>query len=119
MNLDRVSELFHENFAEYGELGASVSVWRDGAEVASLAAGWRDRAKTEPWTAETPVLFWSATKGLSAACLLHALHARSVDLETRVADVWPEFSQGGKERDRKSTRLNSSHERLSRMPSSA
>ena len=98
MNLDRVSELFHENFAEYGELGASVSVWRDGAEVASLAAGWRDRAKTEPWTAETPVLFWSATKGLSAACLLHALHARSVDLETRVADVWPEFSQGGKDR---------------------
>ena len=35
----------------------------------SLAGGWRDRKETSPWTAETPVLFWSATKGLAAAGL--------------------------------------------------
>ena len=97
MNLPRVTELFHENFAAHGELGASVCVWRDGREVLSLADGFRDRAKTQPWTAATPVLFWSATKGLAAACLLHALQSRGLDLALRVAEVWPEFARGGKE----------------------
>jgi CubicO group peptidase (beta-lactamase class C family) len=93
----RIARLFHENFATRGELGASVSVWKDGREILSLAAGFQDRAKTEPWTAETPVLFWSATKGLSAACLLHACERRGVPLHTRVAELWPDFAQSGKE----------------------
>ncbi len=98
MHIERITELFHENFAAFGELGASVSVWQGGREVLSLAGGWKDRAKTEPWTAETPVLFWSATKGLSAACLLHACQAHGVAPITPVAEVWPEFSQAGKGR---------------------
>ena len=92
----RMTALFHENFAAYGELGASVSVWREGREVVSLAGGFRDRAQTEPWTSETPVLFWSATKGLAAACLLHACQEHGLAPLTRVAEVWPEFAQAGK-----------------------
>ena len=98
MPFPRPAELFADNFASYGELGASVCVWRDGAEVLSLADGWCDRERTQPWTAETPVLIWSATKGLAAACLLHALQARALDPLMRVSECWPEFSQGGKER---------------------
>ncbi len=98
MNLQRVAELFDENFSERGELGASVCVWSGGQEVLSLAAGWCDREHTQPWTAETPVLFWSATKGMAAACLLHALQEAGLGLETRVAEVWPEFAQRGKNR---------------------
>lgn len=98
MDLDRLTDLFHENFAERGELGASVSVWCDGAEVLSLAGGFCDREQTQPWTAKTPVLFWSATKGLASACLLHALQERALDPLVRVSECWPEFSQGGKER---------------------
>ena len=98
MPLEKLSALFEENFTAYGELGASVCVWREGREVLSLAGGFRDRARTEPWTAETPVLFWSATKGLAAACLLHACQERGVALETRVAELWPDFAQAGKER---------------------
>jgi CubicO group peptidase (beta-lactamase class C family) len=97
MDSARIAELFAENFTRFGELGASVSVWRDGEEVLSLADGWCDRERTQPWMAETPVLFWSATKGLSAACLLHALQKRSIDpTTTRVCKVWPEFVQNGK-----------------------
>src|SRR5688572_17991873 len=89
---------FDENFANAGELGASVSVWQHGRETASLAAGWCDREQTKPWTTETPVLFWSATKGLAAACVLHALQERSLDpLNVTVAQLWPEFAQSGKE----------------------
>ncbi len=98
MPLEKLSALFEENFTAFGELGASVCVWREGREVLSLAGGFCDRARTEPWTAETPVLFWSATKGLAAACLLHACQERGVALDTRVAELWPDFAQAGKER---------------------
>jgi CubicO group peptidase (beta-lactamase class C family) len=98
MNLQRVADLFHKNFAARGELGASVGAWQNGREVLSLAGGWCDRERTMGWTAETPVLFWSATKGMAAACVLHALQEAGMDLQTRVAEVWPEFAQGGKER---------------------
>ncbi len=98
MPAERIAELFHENFSQYGELGASVSVWRDGQEIVSLAAGWKDRQEEQPWTAETMVLFWSATKGLAAACLLHACQEHGIELTTPVAAVWPEFAHAGKER---------------------
>lgn len=97
MNLDRLASLFAENFTAHGELGASVCVWHEGREVLSLADGFKDRAKTEPWTAETMALVWSATKGPAAACVLHACQEHGVDLTTRVADVWPEFAPAGKE----------------------
>ena len=98
MPADWMTALFDENFAAFGELGASVSVWREGREVVSLAGGFRDRALSEPWTAGTPVLFWSATKGLAAACLLHACQEHGLALLTRVAELWPAFAQAGKGR---------------------
>jgi CubicO group peptidase (beta-lactamase class C family) len=87
MHTEHLTALFHENFAAFGELGASVCVWHEGREVLSLAGGFRDRAKTEPWSAETPVLFWSATKGLAAACLLHACQEHGVAPLTPVAGM--------------------------------
>jgi CubicO group peptidase (beta-lactamase class C family) len=99
LNTRRITELFQENLENLGELGASVSVWRRGEQVLSLAGGWRDRERTKAWREETPVLFWSATKGLTAACVLHALQEHSLDPNaTRVAEVWPEFAQNGKDR---------------------
>ena len=98
MNLDRLATQFHENFASRGELGASVSVWQAGREILSLAYGFSDRERTRPWTAQTPVLFWSATKGLASGCLLHACQEYGIALSTKVASVWPEFAAGGKEK---------------------
>ena len=86
-----------ENFARFGDIGASLSIWRDGREIVSLANGWRDRQRSEPWTARTAVLVWSATKGPAAACALHAMQERGLTLATPVAEIWPEFGQHGKE----------------------
>jgi CubicO group peptidase (beta-lactamase class C family) len=94
--MDRAGEIFAENFASGGELGASVSVWQGGREILSLAGGWKDRQQTLPWTAETPVLVWSASKGPAAACVLHAMQEHGLTLDSRVAEVWPEFAQNGK-----------------------
>lgn len=94
LGLDRVREAFARNFEEGLEVGAAVSVWVDRTEVLSLHGGWKDRARTEAWEAGTAVLIWSATKGLTSACLLHLLGAE--ELDAPVATVWPEFAAAGK-----------------------
>ena len=95
---ERIRPLFEENFSCFGELGAAVSIWQGGESMLELQGGFRDARRETPWTSETIVLFWSATKGLASACLLHVLQERRVTLERRVAEFWPEFAQGGKER---------------------
>src|ERR1041385_7619890 len=80
----RVAQLFQENFSRYGELGAAVSVWQYGKPILELHGGFRDAKREQPWTSDTIVLFWSATKGLGSACLLHALQEHEIGLDQRV-----------------------------------
>ena len=94
---EQLEPLFQENFARFGELGAAVSVWREGQEVLDLHDGFRDARHGHPWTADTIVLIWSATKGLGSACLLHILQQQNIGLERPVVEFWPEFGQAGKE----------------------
>lgn len=96
MDLQGFIDLFAESFDRSGELGASVCIRRNGEEVLHLADGYRDREKTFPWTKETPVLIWSATKALSSACLIHAACEHGVELDRKVVDLWPEYGQNGK-----------------------
>ena len=90
--------LFVENFEKFGELGAAVSVWQDGKPLVDLHGGSRDVHRDQPWTADTLVLVWSATKGIGSACVLHALQEHKIDISQRVAEFWPEFAQAGKEK---------------------
>ena len=97
MEREYLASLFQENFTRFGELGAAVSVWQQGKPLLELQGGFRDSKREQPWTPDTIVLFWSATKGLGSACLLHVLQEREIKLERRVAEFWPEFSQAGKD----------------------
>jgi CubicO group peptidase (beta-lactamase class C family) len=92
-----IAKLFEENFARCGELGAAISIWQNGKPVLDLHGGFRDANRQKPWTADTLVLIWSATKGLGSACLLHVLQENSITIERRVAEFWPEFAQHGKD----------------------
>jgi CubicO group peptidase (beta-lactamase class C family) len=92
----RLEPLFQENFEKFGELGAAVSVWQNGKPVVDLCGGFCDARHEKPWTADTLVLVWSATKGIGSACVLHALQQHDVELDRRVAELWPEFAQAGK-----------------------
>lgn len=94
---ERMRLAFEENFQRGVEVGAAVSVWKDGGEALSLFGGWRDGARTLAWEKDTLVLVWSATKGLAATCVLHVLERRGIPLDARVAEFWPEFGQCGKE----------------------
>jgi CubicO group peptidase (beta-lactamase class C family) len=93
----RLEPLFQENFGKFGELGAAVSVWQNGNKLLELHGGFRDAQREQPWTEDTIVLIWSATKGLGSACLLHVLQEHKIDIEQRVGEFWPEFAQAGKE----------------------
>src|SRR5881392_692692 len=82
----RLEPLFQENFEKFGELGAAVSVWQNGEPVIDLHGGFRDAGRQQPWTDDTIVLIWSATKALGSACLLHVLQEHKIDVERRVAE---------------------------------
>ena len=92
-----LASVFEENFAKRGELGASVSVWRGGREIAALAGGFKDRQRTQPWHAGTLALVYSATKGPAAACVLKCLCDAGIPLDAPVASVWSRFALAGKE----------------------
>jgi CubicO group peptidase (beta-lactamase class C family) len=94
----RIEALFRENFDKFGELGAAVSIWQNGKSIVDLHGGFCDARREKPWTADTLVLIWSATKGLGSACVLHALQENKIDISQRVVEFWPEFAQAGKEK---------------------
>jgi CubicO group peptidase (beta-lactamase class C family) len=94
----RLEPLFRENFEKFGELGAAVSIWENGKPVVDLYGGFRDARREKPWTTDTVVLIWSATKGLGTACVLHVLQEHEIEIDQQVTEFWPEFAQAGKER---------------------
>jgi CubicO group peptidase (beta-lactamase class C family) len=95
---EHLDPLFRENFEKLGELGASVSIWQDGKPLVDLYGGFRDTRREHPWTTDTIVLVWSATKGIGSACVLHVLQENKIDVDRRVAEFWPEFAQAGKDK---------------------
>ena len=93
----RVRDAFAHNFAERGELGASVCVIAGGRTAVDLWGGFADPARERLWREDTLVMVHSATKGAAALCA-HVLAARgALDLDAPVARYWPEFAAAGKE----------------------
>ncbi|MPY94582.1 MAG: serine hydrolase [Acidimicrobiia bacterium] len=91
---------FARNFAERGEVGASLHVTVEGETVVDLwgghVAGRPESGEAAPWLADTLVVVFSSTKGWVALCA-HLLVARGeLDLEAPVAEYWPGFAKAGK-----------------------
>jgi CubicO group peptidase (beta-lactamase class C family) len=93
-----VREEFDRNFAERGEVGASVSVTVDGETVADLWGGVADPATGRPWEHDTIGIVWSSTKGAVALCAHMLVSRGDLDLDAFVPEYWPEFAKNGKER---------------------
>ena len=93
-----VREAFAQNFAARGDVGAAVAVTIDGRPVIDLWAGFADKQCTRPWTRDTIVNVYSATKGVAATCLNRLVDQGRIDLDAPVSRYWPEFAQAGKER---------------------
>lgn len=86
-----MNRAFAENFEKRSELGASVSVWQAGKEIVSLHRGVKDKQSTMPWTSETLIPVFSATKGAAAASVLLALHQKGQTPQIKIGELWPTF----------------------------
>ena len=92
-----VRAAFENNFANNGDVGASVAVSIEGEMVVDLWGGYRDADKTEPWEEDTIINVYSTTKTMAAQCALLLADRGEIDLYANVAQYWPEFAQNGKE----------------------
>ena len=92
-----VREAFARNFAQHGEIGAACCAYLRGEPVVDIHGGLADAATGRPWQADTLQLVFSATKGVTAACVLMLVERGAIDLDAPVARYWPEFAAGGKE----------------------
>ncbi|RCG27001.1 class A beta-lactamase-related serine hydrolase [Sphaerisporangium album] len=92
-----VADAFARNFADFGELGAAVTVFAGGREVANLWGGVADGRTGRPWDRDTIVPVFSCAKAVVGVCA-HLLAERgALDLDAPVARYWPEFARAGKE----------------------
>lgn len=92
-----VRDEFEKNFANRGEIGAAVSVYKDGAKVVDLWGGYKDAERTVPWAEDTIVIMNSLAKSMSSLCVHILIDRGLVEFDAPVATYWPEFAQAGKE----------------------
>jgi len=85
------------NLASGEELGASLVVDLEGETVVDLWGGFRDAARTTPWTADTITNVWSTTKTVTSLAALMLVDRGELDVFAPVATYWPEFAANGKQ----------------------
>ncbi|GAA0486674.1 serine hydrolase domain-containing protein [Parasphingorhabdus litoris] len=93
----RVKEEFARNFAERGEVGASVCVSVNGETVVDLWGGVADPATNTAWERDTISIVFSCTKAATALCAHILIDRGLLKLHAPVSDYWPEFAKNGKE----------------------
>jgi len=93
---EAVREAFAGNFAERGEIGASVAVAAGGEPVVNLWAGWADPGRTRGWQEDTLTNVWSTTKAMTSLCAHILIDRGELDQDAPVARYWPEFAAAGK-----------------------
>src|SRR5690349_15022337 len=94
---EAVGAAFERNFAEHGEVGASVCVTVGGETVVDLWGGVADPAHGTAWERDTVGVVWSCTKGATALCAHMLVSRGDLDLDAPVAEYWPEFAKNGKD----------------------
>jgi CubicO group peptidase (beta-lactamase class C family) len=95
---EAVREAFEDGLADFGEGGGALAAYVDGRSVVDLWAG--SARPGSPWQEDTLAIIFSTTKALSTLCVQILVDRGQIGLETRIADVWPEFGANGKERIR-------------------
>ena len=92
-----VHDVFAENFAKHGEIGAAACLNIAGQNVVDIWAGHSDAANQHTWQESTKCVVFSCTKGATALCV-HVLASRGkIELNEPVKTYWPEFAQAGKQ----------------------
>ncbi|KAG0307904.1 hypothetical protein BGZ98_009470 [Dissophora globulifera] len=84
-------------FAKSEDLGGSFAVFVDGRQVIDVYAGFKDLAKTVPYTNTTLQQVYSSGKALEGIVIARLVEQGRLDYSKRISEYWPEFGQNGKE----------------------
>lgn len=93
-----VRDAFAANFDDHGEIGASCCAYLRGRCVVDLWGGVTTPGGSDPYTADTLQLIFSATKGITTIAAHMLAQEGRLDFDAPVVEYWPEFGQQGKER---------------------
>jgi CubicO group peptidase (beta-lactamase class C family) len=94
---EAVADAFARNFAEHGDVGAAICVYRHDQPVVDLWGGTAEVSTGRPWEEDTVVLVFSSTKGATAVCANQLVERGLLDMDAPVASYWPEFAAAGKQ----------------------
>lgn len=78
--------------------GAQFAVYHEGELVVDLWAGTANYFTDVPVAADTLFPVFSVTKGVTATVIHRLAEAGRLSYDVPLAEIWPEFSQAGKER---------------------
>jgi CubicO group peptidase (beta-lactamase class C family) len=92
-----VRDALAERLASGDELGASIVINIDGDNVADMWGGFRDEARTVPWTEDTITNVWSTTKTITNLAALMLADRGQLDVYAPIARYWPEYGANGKQ----------------------
>jgi CubicO group peptidase (beta-lactamase class C family) len=92
-----VRAAFEANFESGQELGARFCLVQAGEVVVDLWAGFADRQRTRAFDENTLTAVFSTTKAVASLLIARLVDAGKLDYGQRVAEVWPQFAQAGKQ----------------------
>lgn len=93
-----LAQAFAEAFDGRPAMGAALHVLVDGEPVADLWAGLADAHAGRAWTADTPSVIFSCTKGLVSILAARLVQEGRLDYRAPVSRYWPEFAAAGKDK---------------------
>ena len=91
-----LGDLFRHNLETGIDKGASLAVTLGGELVVDLWGGPRDPAGT-PWVEDTIAPLYSTSKVMMIIATLMAWDRGLLDIDTPIAEYWPEFAANGKQ----------------------
>ena len=91
-----LARCFAAHLRDRREIGAGVCVYHRGNCVVDLWGGLADAEARKPWTRDTRVVVFSATKGLAAMALTLVADRGDLSWDAPVAAYWPGFARAGK-----------------------
>lgn len=91
-----LADAFAAGFAGRPAMGAALNVRVGGETVADLWGGVADARDGRPWTADTPSVIFSCTKGLVSILAARLVAEGRLAYDDPVSRHWPEFTANGK-----------------------
>lgn len=94
-----VRNAFSANFRRSGEdreIGAALAVYVRGRCVVDLWGGYSNAAETKPWSRDTLINVYSASKGVVSIAVAMLVDQGRLSYDDKVSKHWPEFAAGGK-----------------------